>query len=97
MKNAVQRIFYYFLVKFRFDTAENEPAKNLQNFRKMHFSNASPDLGVAPGGPEPAHHVPEDLRVHVGEARHARLHDCEDAPRAAWVDGCEPVFILPLR
>ena len=28
----------YFLAKFRFDTAENEPAKNLQNFRKMHFS-----------------------------------------------------------
>ena len=27
----------YFLAKFRFDTAENEPAKNLQNFRKMHF------------------------------------------------------------
>ena len=26
------------LAKFRFDTAENEPAKNLQNFRKMHFS-----------------------------------------------------------
>ena len=28
----------YFLAKFRFDIAENEPAKNLQNFRKMHFS-----------------------------------------------------------
>ena len=27
----------YFLAKFRFDTAENEPAKNLENFRKMHF------------------------------------------------------------
>ena len=27
----------YFLAKFRFDTAENEPAKNLQNFRKIHF------------------------------------------------------------
>ena len=26
----------YFPAKFRFDTAENEPAKNLQNFRKMH-------------------------------------------------------------
>ena len=24
----------YFLAKFRFDTAENEPAKNLPNFRK---------------------------------------------------------------
>ena len=27
----------YFIARFRFDTAENEPAKNLQNFRKMHF------------------------------------------------------------
>ena len=25
----------YFLAKFRFDTAENEPAKNLQNFVKF--------------------------------------------------------------
>ena len=30
----------YFLAKFRFDTAENEPAKNLQNFRKMQCRNA---------------------------------------------------------
>ena len=29
----------YFLAKFRFDTADNEPAKNLQNFRKMQFSS----------------------------------------------------------
>ena len=39
----------YFLAKFRFDTAENEPAKNLQNFRKMHFRkmhfrSSRPDL-----------------------------------------------------
>ena len=27
----------YFLAKFRFDTAENEPAKNLQIFRKNAF------------------------------------------------------------
>ena len=33
----------YFLAKFRFDTAENEPAKNLQNF--ANFPNfADPDL-----------------------------------------------------
>ena len=31
----------YFLAKFRFDTAENEPAKKLQNFRKMHFSKVN--------------------------------------------------------
>ena len=29
----------YFLAKFRFDTAENEPAKNLQNFPK--FANSA--------------------------------------------------------
>ena len=38
----------YFLAKFRFDTAENEPAKNLQNFRKMHFR--CPSLGMTPAG-----------------------------------------------
>ena len=27
----------YFLAKFRFDTAENEPAKNLQNFANFQF------------------------------------------------------------
>ena len=30
----------YFLAKFRFDTAENEPAKNLQNFANFpNFAN----------------------------------------------------------
>ena len=41
----------YFLAKFRFDTAENEPAKHLQTFRKKKnaffenafFENASRD------------------------------------------------------
>ena len=28
-----------FLAKFRFDTAENEPAKNLQNFKFANFPN----------------------------------------------------------
>ena len=37
----------YFLAKFRFDTAENEPAKNLQNFRKMHFSRRAVSLPPA--------------------------------------------------
>ena len=32
----------YFLAKFRFDTAENEPAKNLQNF--ANFPNSRPQL-----------------------------------------------------
>ena len=33
MKNVEKRI-YYFLAKFGFGTAENEPAKKLQNFAK---------------------------------------------------------------
>ena len=33
----------YFLAKFRFDTAENEPAKNLQKFCKI--SRAGGPLG----------------------------------------------------
>ena len=33
----------YFLAKFRFDTAENEPAKNLQNFTNFpDFANPNP-------------------------------------------------------
>ena len=33
----------YFLAKFRFDTAENEPAKNLQKFAKFaNFSDPKP-------------------------------------------------------
>ena len=33
----------YFLAKFRFDTAENEPAKNLQNFAKIaNFADPNP-------------------------------------------------------
>ena len=35
----------YFLAKFRFDTAENEPAKNLQKF--ANFPNfANPNIGI---------------------------------------------------
>ena len=34
----------YFLANVRFDTAENEPAKNLQNFAKIcpNFANPNP-------------------------------------------------------
>ena len=40
----------YFLAKFRFDTAENEPAKNLHTFAK--FTNfADPNPLTAGGGP----------------------------------------------
>ena len=57
----------YFLAKFRFDTAENEPVKNLQKFAKNAFSKnafsknaflnalaqvAVPAGAAAAGGPE---------------------------------------------
>ena len=33
----------YFLAKFHFDTADNEPAKNLQNFAKFaNFADPNP-------------------------------------------------------
>ena len=39
----------YFLAKFRFDTAENEPAKNLQNFvRFANFADPNPLTLTAP-------------------------------------------------
>ena len=35
----------YFLAKFRFDTAENEPAKKLQNFINFpNFANPNPNF-----------------------------------------------------
>ena len=41
----------YFLAKFRFDTAENEPAENLQNFVKIaNFADPNP-LTLQPGVP----------------------------------------------
>ena len=36
----------YFLAKFRFGTAENEPAKNLQNFAVGPGALAAPGLGA---------------------------------------------------
>ena len=40
----------YFLVKFRFDTSENEPAKNLQNFANFpNSANPNPRKGGARG------------------------------------------------
>ena len=48
----------YFLAKFRFDTAENEPVKNLQNFCKIlqnfakfaNFANPNEDPAVVASG-----------------------------------------------
>ena len=36
-----------FLAKFRFDTAENEPAKNLQNFKLLTLSCTAEAAGAA--------------------------------------------------
>ena len=55
----------YFLAKFRFDTAENEPAKNLQNFANFpNFPNPCPDppRGEDPP-PVPAPERPGPARV----------------------------------
>ena len=69
----------YFLAKFRFDTAENEPAKNLQNFAKFaNFADPNPltprsrlvsgtlVLAVLPDAPVAAGHVPAVLAVLLG-------------------------------
>ena len=40
----------YFLAKFRFDTAENEPAKDLQNFAKfVNFADPNPRSAAEAG------------------------------------------------
>ena len=41
----------YFLAKFRFDTAENEPAKNLQNFANPNPHRRGPPRGRGLLGP----------------------------------------------
>ena len=59
MKNAV-KVNACFLAKIRFDTAENEPAKNLQNFANFADSLRGGDHGLerrrgaAPAGVRPA-------------------------------------------
>ena len=56
----------YFLAKFRFDTAENEPAKNLQNFRKCTFEKCIFEKCIhRPGGaagPVPPRGPPAEVR-----------------------------------
>ena len=66
----------YFLAKIRFDTAENEPAKNLQNFRKMHFRKPPKGTNLAPNALVPRHAVlrgvllqfPEQVLLRRGRA-----------------------------
>ena len=55
----------YFLAKFRFDTAENEPAKTLQNFAKFaNFADPNPlTLTLAVRGRWPPRRAPTASRA----------------------------------
>ena len=77
----------YFLAKFRFDTAENEPAKNLQNFEKqisLPAASSAGDLlercqaGVAVVLAEAGRHDDAHARGPLGDHRIADRR-CEDA------------------
>ena len=69
----------YFLAKFRFDTAENKPAKNLQNF--ANFANPNPN-------PNPN---PDSLKKNpLAGQRPARADAGADAPRGARRAGGRP-------
>ena len=73
----------YFLAKFRFDTAENEPAKNLQNFAKFaNFADPNPlTLTLKPqGGTAPARCV--------ASAAGAALHEGHAPGEAAEAAAC---------
>ena len=74
----------YFLENFRFDTAENEPATNLQNFRKMHFSKmrrrrareraARGGGGCATDAPGRPGAPPTDISTHRGKGFNKDFH-----------------------
>ena len=69
----------YFLAKFHFDTAENEPAKNLQNFAKLKFAkianferSSAALLGRVAGGRGDGRGARGGSRAPCGGARGAR-------------------------
>ena len=68
----------YFLAKFRFDTAENEPAKNLQNFCNF----AKKRTAQAPGPPRA-----EALRRAAGIPAAARIERAGVGPLALGPTG----------
>ena len=70
----------YFLAKFRFDTAENEAAKNLQNFAK--FANfADPNfLNSQPSAPLD----PEELRAARQTTRGGLPSSSQRAAGTSW-------------
>ena len=74
----------YFLAKFRFDTAENEPAKNLQNFAKK-IANL-PILLLA----SPSNQSSRDEVGGVVGARCAGVRQADLGSRSAVVRFLEP-------
>ena len=62
----------YFLAKFRFDTAKNEPAKNLQNFAK--FANLVRTPSPAPSRKGSAADLPADALLGDAAEVPGRLH-----------------------
>ena len=90
----------YFLAKFRFDTAENEPAKNLQNFTNfLNFANPNskplcqvPD--VHGGAERPPAGPPRRSRAARAEPPAPRLPRGEDAPRDVGRLGFKQELIL---
>ena len=89
----------YFLAKFRFDTAENEPAKNLQNFKfskNAFFENAfckpdhrKADPRVARGGLDDGGAPRRDLAAVLGALDHRE--------RDPVLDGAARVLHLQLE
>ena len=71
----------YVLAKFRFDTAENEPVKNLQNFRKMHFSKMLRSRVHGLGGAE----TRLAQRVHCRKLLGAQVHVGDIRPQTTSV------------
>ena len=64
----------YFLAKFRFDTAENEPAKNLQKIAKIEIWRSRAErLLLAPRDGLDLHLDLPPLRLDAGELREAAL------------------------
>ena len=74
----------YFLAKFRFDTAENEPAKNLQNFAE--FANFA--------DPNPPNPVRDHVGALLGRLRMPLRDGAAHLP-AHGVDRLRPLRVAP--
>ena len=75
----------YFLAKFRSDTAENEPAKNLQNFANYFPNFANPNPGTRAEAPAVVNSTFPAARV---EEHQMRARGCVSGrPKHRWGDG----------